>query len=329
MGHGVCTVMNKQAVLNASNGRATSDPLVIGQQAWLMLKGCNVDPKELRGVGIQLQKLEKAGSSASSGGEKAQRKLTDFNPPKPGADAGGANEGVRESSEPPSAEVDSTHSPSAMPKISVQPPSQEDDVQIVEVSATSDEPPLTENIPLILPSLSQVDPSTLEELPEDIRSEISKEYRRRRSESLTHSRSTTPARPLSLTDGSVLRDDEEEVLFQKDTPAKRKTTNKGTPLGRIAQALGPKGSSSISPLKMNIFERAKLAASTSKSSAEHSVASSSGGKGQPKKSSSVKVSMDELRSLGIDAQVYAALPVDLQLEQLSRARFERSFGKSN
>jgi len=61
MGLGLCAVMNKQAALHSSNGRAMSDPLVIGQQAWSMLKASNFDPHELRGVGIQLQKLKKLG----------------------------------------------------------------------------------------------------------------------------------------------------------------------------------------------------------------------------------------------------------------------------
>jgi len=183
-----------------------------------------------------------------------------------------------------------------------------------------------------------VDPSALDELPEDLRDEITKEYRRRRSESLSHSRSASPAVALPLTDGSVLHIDDEAALFEKEASGKKKMTNKGTPLSRITQALGPKGSSSISPYKYNIFERAKLASSSNVASTSSLAAGSSSKsseprlrapqkRDQPKKSSSLKVGVDELRSLGIDVQVFAALPVDLQLEQLSRARFERSFGK--
>ena len=40
-------------------GRATSDEKVIGEHAWRMLKGFNLNPKELRGIAIQIQKLEK------------------------------------------------------------------------------------------------------------------------------------------------------------------------------------------------------------------------------------------------------------------------------
>ena len=60
MGHGICDAHNKQMPLIAPGGRATSDEKVIGEHAWRMLKSFNFDPKELRGISIQIQKLEKA-----------------------------------------------------------------------------------------------------------------------------------------------------------------------------------------------------------------------------------------------------------------------------
>ncbi|PBK98552.1 DNA repair protein [Armillaria gallica] len=58
LGHGACDVFNKQGPLADPSGRATNDEKVIGDHAWRMLKSFNFDPKELRGIGIQIQKLE-------------------------------------------------------------------------------------------------------------------------------------------------------------------------------------------------------------------------------------------------------------------------------
>ncbi|KAJ7928918.1 hypothetical protein B0H13DRAFT_2228851 [Mycena leptocephala] len=58
LGHGACEVFNKQTPLVGPGGRATSDAKVIGEHAWRILKSFNFDPKELRGIGIQIQKLE-------------------------------------------------------------------------------------------------------------------------------------------------------------------------------------------------------------------------------------------------------------------------------
>ncbi|KAJ7494425.1 hypothetical protein B0H11DRAFT_2392932 [Mycena galericulata] len=56
LGHGACDVFNKQMPLDG--GRATSDRTVIGDHAWQMLSSFNFDPKELRGIGIHISKLE-------------------------------------------------------------------------------------------------------------------------------------------------------------------------------------------------------------------------------------------------------------------------------
>jgi DNA repair protein REV1 len=56
-------------------GRATSDEKVIGDHAWRLLKSFNFDSKELRGIGIHIQKLE---SSSSSISEQGQATLSSF-----------------------------------------------------------------------------------------------------------------------------------------------------------------------------------------------------------------------------------------------------------
>ncbi|KAJ7030391.1 hypothetical protein C8F04DRAFT_1222377 [Mycena alexandri] len=58
MGHGHCEDFSKQAPLFAPGGRATSDAKVIADHAFRILKSFNFPPEELRGLSIQIQKLE-------------------------------------------------------------------------------------------------------------------------------------------------------------------------------------------------------------------------------------------------------------------------------
>ncbi|KAJ7067047.1 hypothetical protein C8F01DRAFT_1120105 [Mycena amicta] len=60
MGHGNCEDFSKQSPLAGAGGRATSDGKVIGDLAYRMLKSFHFDPQDLRGIGIQVQKLEPA-----------------------------------------------------------------------------------------------------------------------------------------------------------------------------------------------------------------------------------------------------------------------------
>ncbi|KAF9026965.1 DNA repair protein [Hymenopellis radicata] len=93
LGHGACEVFNKQGPLADPSGRATNDETVIGDHAWRMLKAFAFDPKELRGLGIQIQKLESKNGIAPAGqrtlpfhataGTVKRFPLIDQNPPPP------------------------------------------------------------------------------------------------------------------------------------------------------------------------------------------------------------------------------------------------------
>lgn len=68
MGHGVCVVHNKSTPIS-SGFKATNDAEVIGSAAIKILRGYNIDPKELRGIGIQIQKLEGGAEIALEAGQ--------------------------------------------------------------------------------------------------------------------------------------------------------------------------------------------------------------------------------------------------------------------
>lgn len=163
MGHGICETFNKQTPLSSANGRATSDPKDIGDHAWTLLNSWGFDSKELRGVGIQIQKLDL--QSASNTTDAEQVKLP-FH--------------VRSSKT--TAQENTEQDILSVPRIITEPPSQDDPLQNENEAGPSNLLPTT----LDLPSFSQVDKDVFDALPDDVRKELEVEYQRR-------SRSPMPA----------------------------------------------------------------------------------------------------------------------------------------
>ena len=197
------------------------------------------------------------------------------------------------------------------PVIHVQPPSSDVDIVVDNRQTT----PKCEGT-LDLPSFSQVDEEVLSALPEDVRKELDDEYNRR---SATPTGAVSPS--LSEHDKEVIPPPTEGISPgespKKQTPGSstRKTTDRGTPLSRITQALQPRNRTSISPYKSKLFSKRNVVTDGAEGSSSGSTVGA------------VKVSDAELNKLGIDAEVFRALPRELQSEQLARARFSRSFGE--
>jgi len=164
MGHGICETFNKQIPLSGANGRATSNPRDIGEHAWKLLNSWGFDPKELRGVGIQIQKLETTSASATT--DPGQVKLP-----------------FQVKNSISAAQDDAEQGGLRVPRIVTEPPSQ-DDLPQNEVNPSH---------PVDLPSFSQVDKDVFNALPEDVRKELELEYVRK-------SRSPMPEGPSSHAD---------------------------------------------------------------------------------------------------------------------------------
>ncbi|KAI9069486.1 DNA repair protein [Trametes sanguinea] len=271
LGHGICEAYNKQTPLIAPGGRATSDEKIIGEHAWRLLKSFNFDPRELRGIGIQIQKLEKAAGVQDA--ELGQAVL-------PFKRIGASDRDLHRSTAKDSTTIDADntgpHGDQA-PVIAIQPPSQDDndEVQIVERPA-SKEPVEAE---LDLPSFSQLDMSVFEALPDDLRRELEAEYKRR----------SATAVPVA---GPAPK---EPSLSPPPEPAKKfNLAVKGTNVKRITRQLAPRNRPLLSPTN-KLFAKRVYA-------------------------SSVNVTNSELRKYGIDPDVFAALPPEMQREQLAAHR---------
>ncbi|EAU81859.1 REV1 [Coprinopsis cinerea okayama7 len=286
LGHGPCDVFSKQGALIGPGGRATSDDQIIGDHVWRMLKSFNFDPKDLRGIGIQIQKLEAPNSAPQV--PLGQARLP-FQRRNDGSRAAGTSKA-------------GANSIGGHAAVAVQAPIGDP----VKPSVESNQ----NQRAFDLPSFSQVDKSVLEALPREIREELENEYRRQPSTPfVSHSGPTN--QPPGLRPPP-------RVTFESGFPSRRSNTpnifpeKPGGPgnYKRITQQLAPKSRSSISPTKSALF--ALLERNMQK---------------KQKKKVLAQVTDAKLRDLGIDPEVFAALPKSIQAEQLSRARLIKAKGE--
>ena len=268
MGHGQCITYNKQSALADSDGLATSDPRLIGKVSWRLLRVLNIAPHELRGVSIQIQKLDAPTTPAPA---PAQARLPFRH-------------------EPNSTAARSTLEPASNARA---PPS-----ELVTTLPEPKAPPLG----MDLPSFSQIDMSVFDALPEDIRHELEAEYQRRRSvppkpepadvvELPRRASSALPPRGATYHARARARDG----TAAASSRGQRNTFGGGRqPLGRNARSRS-RGSFPPAPAPVPRIPAAPA----------------------------VRVKPGELAELGLDAEVFAALPVRIQREQLAAARGAR------
>ena len=253
MGHGRCVTYNKQSALADSDGHATSDPRVIGKVSWRLLRALNIAPHELRGISIQIQKLETRTPCAPTAGQARLPFRREPNSTSARTDIGPAPK-----ARAPSSEL---------------------------VTARSE--PKASGMGADLPSFSQVDRSVFEALPEDIRQELEAEYERR----------SAPAHPLKLE-------------HETEPPRRAASVNPPRPANDEPRDRDTSASASRGG------RRGRGAPAASRGNSRSSLP-------PPIPAGVVRVKPGELVELGIDADVFAALPVTIQREQLAAARGAR------
>ncbi|KAH8427844.1 putative DNA damage repair protein Mus42 [Aspergillus melleus] len=199
LGHGKCDVFNKSIAL----GIATNESGVLAKEANSMLRGFGISPGDLRGLGVQMTKLEPLASSTTGRLESSQKRLTfkaspvrkpmeqSVDPDNLDSPRKGESEFV---SHGPSLN-DSAHKPLNIlgsqfimpsqpdPKILAELPSdirsklvaqgkRRRDSRSVSPSPMSRRAPRPQSAAAELPPQSQLDPDTLAALPEDVRAEV-------------------------------------------------------------------------------------------------------------------------------------------------------------
>lgn len=165
LGHGKCDTHNKSIVL----GVATNSKEVLTKEAVAILRGFGFSPGELRGIGIQMTKLEAMKSATDGTLESSQRRLQ-FKV--------GNTEAVVPRNAPTNVEEDPIQDDPETPR---KPQTLREEEHVAfgpeELNhATPSRRPLnTLGSQFIMPT--QVDPKVLAELPEDIRSKLLRQTR--------------------------------------------------------------------------------------------------------------------------------------------------------
>ena len=248
---------NKQSALADADGCATSDPRVIGKLGWRLLRALNIPPHELRGISIQIQKLD-ARSGVCAPPTAGQGRLP-FRPP-PNATTASSITGTTSKNRASSSEL---------------------------VTAQQES-----RAPVGLPSFSQIDMSVFEALPEDIRKELETEYSRRSVPPPNTSERPTEPPPRAA---SV-------VIAPSRGNERLRVSGAGSSRGRRGRfGHQPRGGSGA-------LSRGRPALPSAP---------------PPAAPTMVRVKAEELAELGIDEEVFAALPVRIQREQLAAARGAR------
>ncbi|KAI2794383.1 hypothetical protein POX_a00982 [Penicillium oxalicum] len=181
LGHGKCDVFNKSIVV----GVATNAPDILGKEAVSMLRSFNFSPGDLRGLGVQMTKLEPLKHGPSALVEGSQRQLSFFKSPsrKPIVSAADVDPDELESprkGDSARIQVDPVLSNSAHKPLNISGsqfimPTQADPKNRRDLALLARRLAVREqerHLRRPLPPQSQLDPETLAALPEDVRNEV-------------------------------------------------------------------------------------------------------------------------------------------------------------
>jgi DNA repair protein REV1 len=157
LGHGKCDVVNKSLQL----GVATNDPVILTKESIAMMKSLCISPGELRGIGVQMQKLEPIKQRADGQEQGSQLKLH--------FKAGQATTPRAESTKMVDDPIqDDSHTPEKLRTAEANRPSVA--FKPIDPGTPSKKWLNTLGTQFVLPT--QVDPSVLAELPPDIRAKL-------------------------------------------------------------------------------------------------------------------------------------------------------------
>lgn len=321
LGHGKCDTFNKSLIL----GVATNDKDIISREAISILRGFSFSPGELRGLGVQMQRLEPLKGTVETPQDSSQKRLQfkmSLAPlPKPTLPLD--DTGVDDIDSPQKPKVPPGPHPAAAFSKDVSP------------SGRPRKPLNTLGTQFVMPT--QVDPEVLAELPSDIRSKLlpkqsnNKLEETREQKSAARSRSSSPSLPPDVIPSHSQLDPEILGALPDDVRAEilafyRKSPHRSS--AQAAQAILPqsprKARTTKLPKKLTtptkkrtrLFSRNKHSASFSTLTQSNFVSNS-----RPSSSSS-KLGVEDT-STDIPDDFLAALPPDIRRELLAQARRDR------
>lgn len=281
MGHGKCETFNKSVLLP----RHTDEGGFIGRECVKLLHSMRLDPTELRGLGIQVTKLEFGGPTHGVKGQtmlsfartadNAQEKTPDVEV-DPDPEEHMLEEEQKKEPGSPSTETGSPSPPDAP-------------------SSDALIPPLAAQ-----PSSDRIDPDFLAALPPELRNEVVADHQAERARRHASREASAPAPPQAA-------------------PALRSERN---PAAHITKQLRPKNKTH---LRADEIAELPLYNAWARADDNRSRSNSIAPKSPPRSESPIGgFAPSELRELGIDAEVFAALPPEVQQESVAAQRARRA-----
>lgn len=310
LGHGKCDTYNKSVIL----GVATNDKAVLSREAIAIMRGWGISPGELRGIGVQLTKLQPLKGTVKSPLPSSQRRL-DF-----------SNSDLQRSpflAEDPVDDLDSPlkrHVPASHPAAAF----------AVERSPSGRryQPLNTYGTQFILPS--QVDSDVFSELPDDIRSKFVPQkppkipYQSGEDKADVKQRTHSAALPLDILPSQSQIDQDTLNALPSDVRAEVLAFYKNSPPKPRAQGLLPGSPRKIRP----VTNKSKKAITPTKkrggllSRGRNAVKGSS----NSTLTQSNFIAKDHADTGGISEvplEFLSALPEDIRREVLDQARRDR------
>lgn len=323
LGHGKCDTFNKSLIL----GVPTNDKDIISREAISILRGFGFSPGELRGLGVQMQRLEPLKGTIESPQDSSQKRLQFKTSTAP------TPKHTLPRDDTKADDIDSPQKPKVPPGPHPAAAFSKD----VSPSGKPRKPLNTLGTQFVMPT--QVDPGVLAELPSDIRSKLlprqnsNKLEETREQTSVTRSRSGTPALPPDVIPSHSQLDPEILGALPDDVRAEilafyHKSPHK--PSAQAAQALLPQSPRKTRTTKLpkklttptkkrtGLLSRSKNSTSSFSTLTQSNFVSNS----RPTSSSS-KLNAEDNTPTDIPDDFLAALPPDIRRELLAQARRDR------
>ncbi len=310
LGHGKCDSFNKSLIL----GVATNEKEVIGREAISILRGFGFSPGELRGLGVQMQRLEPLKGTVEKPQDSSQKRLqfTASIPPKTRLPADDTT-------------ADDIESPQK-PKVT---PGPHPAAAFAKETSPSGKPRLPLNTlgtQFVLPT--QVDPEVLDELPRDIRSKLLSKQSNPGGALARRSRSNTPTSPADAIPPHSQLDKETLDALPADVRAEILAFYPKSPHKPGAQARLPQSPRKPIPLPRKLVTPTKKRGRLFSRGNKHSTAgfptltqSNFVANARPTSPSSKGITEDPPEEIPND--FLAALPDDIRREVLAQARRDR------
>ncbi|WWD02976.1 hypothetical protein V865_001019 [Kwoniella europaea PYCC6329] len=315
LGHGWCETFNRSSSISGSRNNPTDDSEVLARESVKLLKALNLDPVELRGVGIQVTKLDTEDKDKAKEREVGQGVLS-FQPKRPQKviQAQEIIPSPVEKNRPPEPEIPDSAKANERQSHSLSPSRSPE----VEVSMDRSPTPQAEAGPSRLPATEAeegIDPSFLAALPPSLQEEVKRDYAQAKAQN--RSSRANSERPTS-----GVHVEETATRATTVSPVKKQHS-----AAHITRQLRPKLKTQ---LKANQLADRPLFSAWNKAQAkddgyvyEQEIVDLTSSDPLPVEVQDEEIGgykLSELRELGIDKEVFQALPEDMRKEVIDEER---------